>query len=118
MAGGDMENLRQILTLPSLFKSVKTAEGRWGNKAPLSLDLPAGTFSLFPYILGYLISKQHTISCHAWCVSQHRLSYAATTNIPQLSVAYSNKGLLLTHIICPLRSVAAKFYAIFLLVPG
>lgn len=50
MAAGDMENLRQMLTLPSHFKSVKAAEGRWGNKAPLSLDLPAGTSSLFPYI--------------------------------------------------------------------
>ena len=107
-----------MLTLPSLFKSVKAADGRWGNKVPLSLDLPAGASSLFPYILGYLISKQHTISCLVWCISQHSLSYAARTNIPQLSVAYSNKGLLLTHIICPLRSVVAKFYAIFLLVLG
>lgn len=37
------------------FKSVKAAEGSWGNKGPLSLGLPVGIFSFFPYVMGYLI---------------------------------------------------------------
>lgn len=60
-------------------------------------------------ILSEGTSGQYTISCHVWCMSQCSLSYAAVTNISQFSAAYSNKGLLLTHIICPLRSAAAKF---------
>ena len=111
--------LRQMLTLPSHFKSVKAAEGRWGNKATIFLHLCTGTFISLSSHMSQDIwsgepSWQH-ISCYVWCIGQHSLSYASITNTSQLSAPYINKGLFLTHSIW---SVAAKFYAIFLLVPG
>lgn len=96
---------------------MKAAEGSWKNKAPLSLSLFAGIFSHAPYIIGYLIwgepldpsvlMTRHLQPGLVW--SQSRCS-----NNPQPSVAYSNKGVFLIHIMGPLRATTVMLYAIFL----